>query len=149
MTEKLQSPAEKPENPLLGTLGAMVGALLGGGLIILLSQLRFLSILGGLVMAVCALKGYELLGGQLTKRGILISIALLCLVPCVAYFLSLVISVMKLYPHLTLGQAAKDYLNFLSDFAPARREVVYELFLLYLCTAVGAFSTILPTLKKK
>ena len=62
------------ENALLGTLGALLGAALGSASIILLSQINIVSALSGLLIAFCALKGYEILGGKLSTLGIIISI---------------------------------------------------------------------------
>lgn len=67
----------KPENVVGGVVGAFLGSLIGVALIVLLGQLGFISAVSGIVMAVCALKGYELLGGKLTTKGIIISIAIM------------------------------------------------------------------------
>ena len=56
-----------------GVVGALIGSLLGAASIILLSQLGYVAAISGVIMAVCALKGYELLGGKLTKKGVIIS----------------------------------------------------------------------------
>ena len=50
-----------PENMVLGILGAIVGALIGGASIIGLSQLGYIASISGLILAFCTLKGYELL----------------------------------------------------------------------------------------
>lgn len=63
----------KKENLIGGIVGAVLGSLIGVACIILLSQLGYVAALSGVVMAVCALRGYEMLGGKLTKRGIIIS----------------------------------------------------------------------------
>lgn len=65
--------AGKSENILGGIVGALLGSLLGVACIILLSQLGYVAALSGVVMAICTLKGYELLGGKLTTKGIVIS----------------------------------------------------------------------------
>jgi len=41
--------------------------------IIFFSQLGRVAVISGIVMAVCTMKGYEMLGGKLTKKGIVIS----------------------------------------------------------------------------
>lgn len=81
-TEAQQREAMSPtrkENPIAGTVGALLGSLIGVACIILLSRLGFVAALSGVVMAVCALKGYELLGGRLTRKGVVIG-AILALV---------------------------------------------------------------------
>ena len=67
----------KKENLVGGVVGALVGSLLGVASIILLSQMGYVAALSGVIMAVCALKGYELLGGKLTKKGIIISVVIM------------------------------------------------------------------------
>lgn len=64
---------QKPAGNLLGGLvGACLGALLGGALWVLIGQLGYIAGLAGLVMAICALKGFQLLGGKLTVVTVLI-----------------------------------------------------------------------------
>lgn len=67
----------KKENLAGGIVGALVGSLIGVASIVLLSQLGYVAALSGVIMAVCALKGYELLGGKLTKKGIIISVVIM------------------------------------------------------------------------
>lgn len=67
----------KKENLVGGVVGALIGSLLGAASIILLSQLGYVAAISGVIMAVCALKGYELLGGKLTKKGVIISVVII------------------------------------------------------------------------
>ncbi len=69
----------KHENVLGGIIGALLGSLLGVASIIILSQLGYVAALSGVILAICTLKGYELLGGKLTKKGIVISVVLMIL----------------------------------------------------------------------
>lgn len=68
---------QKKENVVGGIVGALIGSLLGVVCIVLLSQLGYVAALSGVVMAVGVLKGYELLGGKLTKKGIGIGIVIM------------------------------------------------------------------------
>lgn len=61
---------KKRENIVAGAVGAFLGAMLGGACIVMLGQLGYVAALSGMVMAVCALKGYELLGGRLSVKGV-------------------------------------------------------------------------------
>lgn len=65
---------QRKENVLLGMVGVLPGALLGLAAIVLALQAEFFLelVLLGAVMAVCILKGYELLGGRLTKKAAVI-----------------------------------------------------------------------------
>lgn len=71
--------AQRGENVVAGIVGALLGTLLGVACIIILSQLGYVAALSGVVMAVCTLKGYELLGGKLSRRGVVISVVLMLL----------------------------------------------------------------------
>lgn len=73
-SEKL---ANTRENVPAGIVGALLGSLAGVVCIIVLSQLGYISVISGLVMALCALKGYELLGGKLTKVGATVTFVLM------------------------------------------------------------------------
>ena len=68
-----QEKQRKKENIVGGIIGALIGSLLGVVCIIILNQLGYVAALSGAVMAVGVLKGYELLGGKLTTKGIEIS----------------------------------------------------------------------------
>lgn len=72
-----QEKAKKKENMVGGIVGAVLGSLVGVLSIVLLSQLGYVAALSGAVMAIGVLKGYELLGGRLTKKGIVISIVVM------------------------------------------------------------------------
>lgn len=65
------------ENLPAGVVGAFFGSLLGVVCILIFSQLGRVAVISGVVMAACTLKGYEMLAGKLTKKGIFISILLI------------------------------------------------------------------------
>lgn len=77
---KLQQKEQASENLIGGIVGAILGSLLGAVCILLISQLGYVAAISGVVMAVCTLKGYELLGKKLTTRGVVISVVLMCVV---------------------------------------------------------------------
>lgn len=68
---------EKPERPLAGLVGALLGALVGVVVMLLFSKFGIISALSGTVMALCTLKGYRMLGGRLTRKGALLCIAVM------------------------------------------------------------------------
>lgn len=75
---------QKREHPFLGTIGAILGAILGGASIILFSQMGYVAAISGVILAFCTIKGYELLGRRLTNRGAIISIILILITPYLA-----------------------------------------------------------------
>lgn len=62
----------KKGNMITGIVGAFLGALLGSVIWILIAQLGYISAIGGIAIAVCAFKGYEMFGGKLNVTGIII-----------------------------------------------------------------------------
>lgn len=72
------------ENFGMGVLGAFLGSLVGVVVIIVLSRLGIIAAVSGLVMSLAALKGYEKLGGVLTKRGVVVAVALIVVMTFVA-----------------------------------------------------------------
>ena len=79
MRQKYATMTPKKENVVGGIVGAVLGSLLGVLCIVLLSQLGYVAALSGVVMALGVLKGYEMLGGKLTKRGIIICVVVMLL----------------------------------------------------------------------
>lgn len=74
-----QQTAQNKENIVGGIVGALLGSLLGVLSILVLNQLGYVAAVSGAIMAVCVLKGYEMLGGRLTKKGIVISVIIMIL----------------------------------------------------------------------
>lgn len=68
-----QQEQRKQENVIGGVVGAILGSLLGVLCIVVLGQLGYVASLSGVAMAIGVLKGYEMLGGKLTKKGVIIS----------------------------------------------------------------------------
>lgn len=68
--EKVKRTTQK-SNLLPGICGALVGSLIGVIVYILIARLGYVSAVGGVVMAVLAVKGYEKLGGCLDTKGVI------------------------------------------------------------------------------
>ena len=64
---------QKSENVIGGIVGAFLGSLIGVVVMVILGQVGFVSAISGVVMGLCALKGYEILGGKLSTKGIVFS----------------------------------------------------------------------------
>jgi len=61
-------------NVVLGTIGALLGAILGGVIWIIIGKLGFIAGLAGFAMMYFAIKGYSGLSGNLDKKGQIISL---------------------------------------------------------------------------
>ena len=84
---------KKKENIVAGLVGAFLGSLLGAVCIVLIGQMGYVASIGGLVMAVCTLKGYELLGGVLSRKGAAVASAFTLVMTYVAYQMDCAIQV--------------------------------------------------------
>ncbi len=141
---------EKPrDNVIAGTVGAFLGSLIGVACIVIFSKLGYVSAVSGVVMAVCAIKGYALLGGKLTKRGAVISGLLIVVM---TYFAT------KLCFALALWEGAAEEgisffriyqrMNLLLGIGEARRLFIEELVLQYIFTLLGGVPTLISSLRE-
>lgn len=151
----VQTP-QKRENVVTGIVGALVGAAIGGGSIILFSQLGLVSALSGLLLAVCTLKGYELLGGKLSITGLIVSVILMAVTPYFADRLDWAILVMNELG-LGLGEAFNAIPQMLGEgysvryYAYTIEPELYtsNLLTLYFFVLLGAVSTVITAFKRK
>ena len=75
--EKKAAPVRKP-SVLLGTLGALIGCLIGGALVVVASDVAGLfGSMVGMAVAALGLVGYRTLGRRLTNGGVMISVAMI------------------------------------------------------------------------
>lgn len=145
--------AKKKENVVGGIVGALLGSLVGVICIVLLGQLGYVAALSGAVMAVGVLKGYELLGGRLTKKGIVISVAIMLVMTYVGDRLDWAIRLLR-----DGGGADAGYNVFecyrLVSFAIEKEMIemsayIGNLVLLYVFLLLGAVPTIISRVKEK
>ena len=146
-----QKKVHRNESVLAGTVGAFIGALIGGGCIILLSQLGYIASVSGVVLAVCTLKGYELLGKNLSKLGVLICLALMLVTPYLADRLDWAIVLMQEFPeyNMTIGEAFRYVPILVEEEAIELGEYLKNLLMIYGFTLLGAISSIINAFKKK
>lgn len=137
----------KPENVLTGTVGAILGAAIGAVAIILLSQLGLVASISGLILAVCTLKGYELLGGRLTTRGIMISCVLILVTPYIADRIDWAILLVKEYPNVTFAEAFEAVPRLLDMGFIVPETYWTSLIMVYLFAILGAAGTAWSAIK--
>lgn len=137
----------KKENLAGGIVGALVGSLIGVASIVLLSQLGYVAALSGVIMAVCALKGYELLGGKLTKKGVIISTVIMIIMTYVGDRLDWGILIAReLETDVFYGYRLVPLL--LSEEIIDMTNYVLNLVLVYAFLLVGAIPTIRNAMRK-
>ena len=144
-----QQPAGKPENVLTGVVGALLGAVLGAGSIILLSQLGYVASISGVILAVCTLKGYELLGGKLSIKGIIISLLLIAVVPYLADRMDWAIVIVNEIPDVSFAEAFQSVPALIEQGMIDSDVYTGTLVKLYLFVALGAVGTVITTIKNK
>ena len=150
---KAQQTTQKNENIVGGIVGALLGSLLGALCILVLSQLGYVAALSGAIMAVCVLKGYEMLGGKLTKKAIVISVIIMILM---TYFADRMDWALILFREGGGGEAGYNIFECyrLVSYALAAEIIdltsyVGNLILLYAFVALGAVPAIRSKLKEK
>ena len=120
----------------------------GVGCIVLLGQLGYVAALSGIVLAVCTLKGYELLGGRLSTKGIVIACVLMLAMTYVGYRLDWAITVAKYFEaSLTDSYRAIPYL--IDEEILDGGVYTGELIKLYAFTLIGAIPTIISSVKNR
>lgn len=132
----------RPESLPAGILGAFLGSLVGVLSILLFGRLGYISAWSGVLMGFCALKGYELLGGRLSRNGVIACAVIMILMTFVGDLLDWTIAVtqeletdfltsLEIMPYLVFdGYITGDYLG--------------NLALMYLFVGLGA----VPTMRK-
>lgn len=112
-----------------------------------LGQLGYVASVSGLILAVCTLKGYELLGGQLSTKGIVISILLILVTPYLADRINWALVIMEEFDvnFATAFPAVHDVI----EAADVVGAYVKDLLMLYLFAALGAGSSIHQAIKTK
>lgn len=83
---------KKVGNPVLGFIGALLGALIGSVLWIVLDQVGFIASIAAYAIIYCSIYGYTLLGKELTKNAIILSVVMTVLAVLVADYVSLAIT---------------------------------------------------------
>ena len=148
--EMAGSPEVKPaENFVMGLIGALCGALLGGASIILIGQIGYISAISGIILAFCTLKGYALLGKGMSAKGIVVCALLMLITPFAADYLSLAIT---LHKELSFyGATFQDSLMLLPDVLKSeevKSEYLLNLVKLYLFVALGGVGILKNIFKK-
>lgn len=135
---------EKKGNVIGGIVGALLGSLIGVALWVIVYQLGYIAGIVGLVMAVCCIKGYQLLGGKLNLGGVIISIGIAVVMLAFAENIALALEIynqFKVQYDITFFEAFQAIPEFLKE-EEILRAMAGDLAIGYLLMAVASASTI-------
>lgn len=130
-------------NFIAGLVGAFFGSLIGCAAWILIYKLGYIAGIAGAITAICSMKGYELLGGRLDKKGVVGSVIIMLIMIFVAN---------KAAWTWDAYDSLKDYgwsfaelfqeLNYILEESDLIGSYITDLAIGYILTVVASFKTI-------
>lgn len=141
---------KEPSNPITGIIGALVGSLLGVALWIIIFHLGYIASLAGLAIIICALKGYEILGRSLDKKGVIITSIIALVMVFVANHMAWTVECyleIKDYFEVSFNETLKWMPDLIKE-SDAVKEYISDLGFGYLLTLIGGVSTIINKFKQ-
>ncbi len=148
ITTRNQRDSLKEETVVGGVIGALLGSLIGAASIVLLGQLGYVSMLSGIIMGFCVLKGYRLLGNRISRKGIVISLAVIALMVYAANRLDWAISFSKWTGgEVDILTAFRYFTDIMKEGYINLKSYWMDLGLVYLFSALGAIPAIVNIVK--
>ncbi len=136
----------KKESMVSGVVGALLGSLIGMAAIVLIGQLGYISAISGFIMAACTVKGYELLGGKISRKGVIISVVIMAAMVYIGnradWALSIVRQLSAEGYDLDLLTSFQSIPYWISEDMLDASSYYGNLAMVYAFTALGAFPTI-------
>lgn len=141
---------QKPEKVLTGTIGALIGAIIGGAVVILMSRFGYVASLSGLAIAISVVEGYDLFGGRKPAKGLWICLLIMAVTPYIADRIDWAIVLVKEYgaENMSFGEAFAEIPSMIGNGIETK-DYIKNLVLLYIFAFLGAFSTLKDLFKKK
>ena len=137
---EVDSYQNQKENVLLGAVGALLGALIGGAVALFIARLGYVAMVAGIVLGICTIKGYEILGRKISRKGIVISSIWMVITVFLVNQIDLAMEVVsKLGVEFAFAFRAVNELIFNGDFP---KNYFYNLAMLAVFTLVGAGASI-------
>ena len=141
-----QTKMQKQEQVLPGIVGAFIGSLIGAVVIVIVGQLGYVAAVSGLVMAICTLKGYEMLGKKLGTPGVIISCVLMLLMIFLAYQADWSITAAQFY-ETDFFTAFRAMMDLIKEGYVDSGDYFGGLAQVYLFAVIGAVPTIIAMAK--
>ena len=143
-----QQKQQKGENLVGGIVGALLGAVIGVACIVIFGQMNRVAAISGVIMAVCTIKGYEMLGGKLTKKGVVISIIMMIVMTYIGDCLDWGIMIAREL-NVDIFTGVQLLPTLLEEEMIEKSSYWTNLILLYAFTLLGAVPTIRAALKER
>lgn len=137
---------KKRENIVAGVVGAFLGTLIGVVCVVVIGQMGYMTSISGLIMAVGALKGYELLSGTLSKKGAVFSSVLVLVMTYLAHRLMCAVTLISV-TGMDVFRCFQAVPMLVKTGAVDSRAYWADLAMLYLFTLLGAVPTIIGGLR--
>lgn len=138
----------KKGNIATGIVGAFLGSLIGVVVFVLIGQLGYIAVISGIVMAVCTLKGYELMGGKISILGVSISCVFMIAMVWLASTLNISLLISREFG-INVFDAFKILPDIYAQFEEVFTSFISDLVISYVLTAVGAVPVIISLFKQK
>ncbi len=137
---------QKDENIWKGLLGAFLGSLVGvAAIVIVYTALDMVAAYTGIAMALASLKGYQMLGGKLTKKGVILSLIIMIAMTFVADQINWAIGIADVF-QVNIIDAFFAVPSFISQYG-VFDEYLSQLLQLLLYTGIGVVIQVVSTLK--
>ncbi len=145
LTFNEQNISMKKENLLGGIVGALLGSLIGVAAIVIIAQLGYVSVWSGVIMGVCTVKGYSILAGKFTKKGVIISLIVMAVMIYVGNNLDWAIAIMRELK-FSFYDAFSSVGNIVK-YSGLESNYIKNLVMLYAFSALGAIPTVIVSFK--
>lgn len=142
----MQNTNAKKENVLLGAIGAFIGSLIGGLAIVLIGQLGYIAYISGIIMGVCAIKGYQLLGRKVSIKGGIITVIVIILMTYLANQLNWAIPIASYY-QVSIFEVLRELPNLVKEGYIDNSQYYRELILVFAFTLVSAIIMIISAIR--
>ena len=143
-----QNMVNKESDIVKGTIGAVLGSIAGVILWILIYKAGYIAAIAGFVIALGALKGYEKLGKNLNKKGVISSIIVIVIMVWLANRISCALDVydgLSIYGNYSFMDCFTNLIDIL-DYVDAKGDYYLNLAMGYVLTIAGSYKIIAQAL---
>lgn len=143
MEENIVVEKKRSNSVIFGIVGAVLGSLIGVILWILLYNFGYIASISGIVMVICAIKGYEKFSGEVDKKALIIILIITIIMVYIATHLSYGVEIYTVFKEdgITIFDGIRSVGSFLSEIPDLKSSFITDLLMGYFFTVLGTFST--------